>query len=253
MKKRKIIIALILFLLGFAGVLSLLTMDIQLSEATEDLLLQNFTSNQIKWLSLINPTLILLIAVVVGVILHEKVHLKVPIIEALVNKGSKADIGAILKNGLLFGFIAGIILILLEYAFYPLLSAELGNLSQNMHPSVLNRLLYGGITEEILLRFGLMTLLTWIGFKVFKNNKLIFWTAMILTALVFAAGHLPVVIQSIGAPSLLMVLYVLISNLAAGTIYGWLYWKHGLESAFTGHIFTHVVILVVISLKGLLL
>jgi membrane protease YdiL (CAAX protease family) len=61
--------------------------------------------------------------------------------------------------------------------------------------------------------------------------------------LVFAVGHFPIAFHAVGTPSSMLLLYILIGNTIGGVIFGWLYWKKGLESAFIAHILAHVVML----------
>jgi len=42
-------------------------------------------------------------------------------------------------------------------------------------------------------------------------------------------------------PTTGLLLYIFIGNAIGGIIFGWLYWKKGLESAIIAHIFTHVI------------
>jgi hypothetical protein len=72
-----LILGIVLFTLGFIGVLSILTMNIPLSEESSKILLEQFTPEHIKFLTLINPTIMLIGAVLLGVFMHDKVSLNV--------------------------------------------------------------------------------------------------------------------------------------------------------------------------------
>lgn len=70
---------------------------------------------------------------------------------------------------------------------------------------LISGILYGGIIEEILLRLLVMSLFVFLLWKIFAKTtdklnipKWIYVTAIILAAVLFAAGHLPFTIQSIG-------------------------------------------------------
>lgn len=106
----------------------------------------------------------------------------------------------------------------------------------------LGSVLYGGIIEEILLRFGLMTLIIWIASKMTKstNSNGIYIAGIIIAALLFAAGHLPATAQMLGL-SQASVIRTLFLNFLPGIGFGYLYWKHGLAYAMLGHISTHVI------------
>ncbi len=247
--KRKIYLGLVLFGLGFIGILSMLTMDIPLPEEIMEVLQKDFSSNQIKLLTLINPTIMLLVATVLGVVLHENVNLKSPIITGFLkrNYDSKKLI-EISKYGLLMGVLSGVLLLLIQLAYNPFLPNEFIELGEKIKPSIAARFLYGGLTEEILLRFGLMTFIVWLASKVFKSlSPQVYWIGIIISSILFALGHFPIVFQSIDNPSITLMSFILIGNSVSGVLFGWLYWKKGLESAFIGHIITHVVLLLMQS------
>jgi len=81
----------------------------------------------------------------------------------------------------------------------------------------------------------------------------IFWAANILAAVLFGLGHLPAT-KAIGLPlDFLVVTRAIVLNGLLGVGFGWLYWKHGLESAMLGHftadIVLHVIWPIIVSLS----
>ncbi|HJZ66210.1 MAG TPA: CPBP family glutamic-type intramembrane protease [Candidatus Acidoferrum sp.] len=107
------------------------------------------------------------------------------------------------------------------------------------------RILYGGITEELLLRWGSMTFLVWAAWKGLQKGKgaprpAFVVSAIVCSALVFGAGHLPIAIALSGSANLLLITYVVVANSIFGVVAGFLYWKKGLESAMVAHALTHV-------------
>lgn len=245
MKSKKFVLGGILFLLGLSGVLSLLTLEIPLSEEELNLLLEKFTLQQIEFLKLANPLMMLVVAVVLGVIFHDKVHLDVPIIKGIIGKSHNYNLSSIFKNSLGGGAVAGALIVVISAIFNALSPEEFSELGKSIQPSLASRFLYGGFTEEILMRFGLMSFFIWLLSKIFKtNHSSIYWAGILLAALIFSVAHLPVAFQSLGKPSIAMLANILIGNSIGGIIYGWLYWKKGLESAFIAHITTHVVLVI---------
>ena len=243
MNQQKLKLSAILFALGLLGVLSLLTMDMPLSPEIEAILNEKFSPGQIELLLLINPAILLIIAVILGVVFHDKVNLKVPIIENLINKNEN-EINAkdILKYGMAGGVIAGVLLSLTGLIFYPNLPQEFMELGENLKLSLAARFLYGGITEEIITRFGLMSFVIWLFSKIIKGeSNCVYWIGILVAAIIFAFAHFPVAYQAVEQPSTLLLTYIVIGNSIGGIIFGWLYWKKGLESAFIAHIFTHVI------------
>ena len=245
MIKKKILLGIILIILGIIGVASMLTMDIPLPPEAEAILKDKFTAGQIKLLTLINPTILLIIFVVIGTILYQKVNLKVPIIEKLIGiRKESIKTTSILKYGIVGGILSGILLSLIGLVYNPILPAEFIELGESLKPTLVARFLYGGLTEEILMRFGLMTLIVWLCSKIFKGTKpFVFWTGIVIAAIIFAFGHFPIAYQAVDNPTTGLLTYILIGNSIGGIIFGWLYWKKGLESAFIAHIFTHIVMI----------
>lgn len=242
MQKENLFTGLILFFLGMTGVFSLLGMEVTLPAEAEKIVADHFTTRQLKWLSLINPTVLLIITVAGGTILHKKVNLDLPLVKGMIIKEIRGNVGTIVLFGFVGGIIAGILIVLIGAVYAPLLPEEFLKLEENIQTSLAVRFLYGGITEEILMRFGLMTFFVWLLSKIFNSlDAKIYWSGILIAALLFAAGHLPVVFQAVGSPSLLLLSYIMLGNSIGGIIFGWLYWKRGLESAFIAHIFAHVV------------
>ena len=113
------------------------------------------------------------------------------------------------------------------------------------------RLLYGGLTEELLLRWGLMTLIVWTAWRLFQRGKgkpqtVCLIGAIIASSVIFGLGHLPIVFVLVPDASIALVLYVIVGNSCFGLIAGYLYWKNGLESAMIAHMLAHVVMLTAI-------
>lgn len=240
----------LLFLAGFAGILSLLLLD--LSAVLAMVPAREGTELPSPWLlkllSLIQPTVLLALAVFVGVSLSPKVNLSAPAFEALARGRSFI---AALKPQIIPGVIAGLIaavVIVLSWAFLrPFMPVEFVTRAEafNRLVPLPMRLLYGGITEEILLRWGLLTLLVWVAWRVFQRGRhqpgaVCFVGAILISSIVFGVGHLPVAVVIGGQLTLPVVLYVVTANSVFGLMAGYLYWRKGLEAAITAHMVAHV-------------
>lgn len=110
---------------------------------------------------------------------------------------------------------------------------------------------YGGITEELLLRLFAMSLLGWIGWRLFERARpapsaAVFWIANVLAALLFGASHLPAagMLWSV-TPSLAA--RVVLTNAVAGVVYGLIFWRWGIEHAMVCHFFTDVFLHAIFS------
>ncbi|MGF0523660.1 CPBP family glutamic-type intramembrane protease [Agrobacterium pusense] len=60
-------------------------------------------------------------------------------------------------------------------------------------------------------------------------------------AALFAAGHLPFLFTIAAQPRPALVLAVLTGNFVPGLIFGWLFWRRGLEAAILSHGFAHCI------------
>lgn len=104
------------------------------------------------------------------------------------------------------------------------------------------RLLYGGVVEEVLFRWGLMSMLVWVGMTLTgKADVFVMWSAIILTGLLFGLGHIPAYINYGCTSTPAMLLGILGLNMLASVIFGWLFWQYGLEAAMFAHAFLHLV------------
>jgi hypothetical protein len=112
-------------------------------------------------------------------------------------------------------------------------------------------ILYGGIIEEILLRLLVMSLFVLILWKLFAKSRdhlnipnWIYKAAIILAAALFAAGHIPFTVQSIGL-SIPILIRCFVLNGIGGIGFGYLYWKKGLAYSMYAHAATHVFMQVI--------
>ena len=251
-KKKRLF--LILWSAGFVGILSFLLIDLRrlmeivpLPPGTE---VPQMDLTLLKVLSMIQPTAILSIAVLIGVSLAAKVGLSVPVAESIASKGNWfAALKPQIVPGIIGGIVGGVAIVLIAAASKPFLPAEavalIGEFTKLL--PLPTRFLYGGITEELLLRWGLMTLIVWAAWRLFQKGQgspkgWYFVAAILVSSLVFGIGHLPVAFMLFPEPTLALKLFVVAANSTFGLIAGWLYWKIGLESAMIAHILTHIVL-----------
>lgn len=249
----------ILWLAGMSGVLSLLLIDLAALLANLPATAKSempFHPHLIKLLSIVQPTILLSVAIFIGIQLAPQVGLSAPVAEAIATRAS--FVSALKRQalpGVISGFIAGVVILSSWLLSRPFLPHVFVTRAETLNSSMpfLTRLLYGGITEELLLRWGLLTLLVWAAWRLLQKGRgrpqpLYFAGAIVISAIVFGIGHLPVV-SALGVDlTLAIVAFVVLSNSLFGLIAGYLYWKKGLEAAIIAHMTAHVVIITAIHL-----
>ena len=128
--------------------------------------------------------------------------------------------------------VAGVVTVLRPY-----LPAALSAASQAAAPRWVgaSSAFYGGIIEEVLLRWGILTALVLGAKKLRLGGAAGFWIANVFAALLFGLGHLPAARALIGPLTPVVLTYVLVGNGLAGLVFGWVFRRRGLEAAMISH------------------
>lgn len=102
---------------------------------------------------------------------------------------------------------------------------------------------YGAINEEVLLRLFAVSLVSMCLQKITKFSKQkVAIISIIICALIFAFGHLPMLYKIIDIPNACDILRVMVLNSLAGIVFGLLYFRYGLFSAMLSHFMADLVI-----------
>ncbi len=199
-------------------------------------------------IQILQNTVIFAVFIFIGLHLAKRVGLGLPILESwLEGKEIKAYLKSILGISIALGVLAAVLIIGIDLLFSSFAS-PLNKISPPIWQGFLASF-YGGIGEEVIMRLFLMTLLVWISYKIKRTEEdkptdLGVWLAIIMTAIIFGIGHLPAT-AALTQITPLVVARAIILNGIAGVLFGWLYWKKGLESAmishFSGDIILHIV------------
>jgi hypothetical protein len=244
----------ILWIAGMTGILSLLLVDLcallrslPVTAGKE----MPFPPLIMGVLSLIQPTVLMSLAVVVGTTLAHKVRLSAPVAEAAAAQASLVSaLRPQIFSGVIGGIVGGIAILaswVLWKPFLPTLFVIEAEKFNRFMP-FLTRLLYGGITEELLLRWGVMTLLVWVSWRLFQGGQgrpraIYFVCAIVISAVIFGIGHLPIAVALGAGFTIPIVAYIIIANSIFGLIAGYLYWQKGLEAAIIAHMSAHLIIM----------
>ncbi len=206
-------------------------------------------------ISIIQSSILFALAIYIGLKLSVRIGLETPILENYFKGGKvQTDTKSNLFKSFLLGLLASALIIFFDVVFKYL---GVGiSLSMNQIPPLWQRLfatLYGGISEEILLRLFFMTLIVWLIGKIASyktdivKNNYIMWFAIIFAAIIFGLGHLPIT-SSITNLTPLVIFRAILLNGIGGIIFGWLFWKKGLEYAMISHFTADIVIIVIFPL-----
>jgi membrane protease YdiL (CAAX protease family) len=214
----------------------------------------------IQWLE---TTILYGILAAIGLLIANRIGLGLPFLESwLAGKPEWDRVRKFALPAIIAGVLAGIVIVVLDsVVFGPQLSAELKQLritipASSLAPPAWQGFLasfYGGTTEEILLRLFLLSLFAWIGKFINhtpdgRPGKAALWTANILSAILFGLGHLPATAAA-GLPlDALVITRAVVLNGLAGLVFGWFYWKHGLEAAMVSHFSADIILHVIVPL-----
>ncbi len=104
------------------------------------------------------------------------------------------------------------------------------------------RFVPGALYDEVLYRLFGMTALVWLLARLgLRRGPALFWPAILLTAFVLyplgALGYF----RQLDWTGLTVAREVALHG-AAGTLWGWLYWRHGWLAGVTGHIAAHLAL-----------
>jgi len=186
-----------------------------------------------------------------GLLLTQKIGFNLPLIEAcLKGKEWRPVLKSIAAPALAWGVVVAFSIYVVDILF-TFLGATLTT-HQNYAPlwQTLLASFYGGITEEVIMRLFFMSLIIWIGMKMLRQSVpkgYGIWVAIVLVAIVFGLGHLPIT-ASLTSLSPIIVTRAIILNGIGGVVFGWLFWKKGLESAMIAHFATDIVLLSILPM-----
>ncbi len=203
-------------------------------------------------IQIIQASLFFSIAIFFGLFLGKKVGLGAPIIEDWLNRESVKDrLKPVLITSIVLGLLVGILLFVLDrFAFAVFVEPVTASQAE---PPLWQRFLvcfYGGIGEEIAMRLFLMTLIVWISYKIArtkdsKPTNLGIWSAIIIISVVFGLGHLPMTAKLMDITPVVVIRAIILNGIA-GVVFGWLYWKKGLESAIISHFSADIILHVIL-------
>jgi len=180
--------------------------------------------------------IVVAIAVAAGTWLAPSVGLATPLIDAVLSRqpfvGRARSVAGIAVG---LGVLAALAVFAIDAAFASLVPSRETTPAISAPPLWTGVLaaLYGGLTEEIVVHYGVMSLLVWLLTKVVPGPRA-YWAAIGGAAVVLGLGHLSAIAAALPLTSL-VVTRAIVLNGVAGVVFGWLYWHRGLEAAMLSH------------------
>lgn len=203
--------------------------------------------------AIVQSAVLVSLAVWAGVVWSGPLGLGAPVIEAAL---SRSDAWSPFKRQLLPAAIAGIATGAILLVYPRTIPAELVAAIRTMTIPLFAKVLYGGVVEEVLMRWGLMTTLVWLLWRFVQKKAGPPRTgyvigAMLFAAISFGAGHLPAAAALLGGHlTMPVVVPIMIANGVPGMMFGYLYWRYGIEAAMMAHALGHVVFVAAAAYSG---
>lgn len=203
-------------------------------------------------LSMAQSTVMLSVAILVGLIVSKRIGLKIPLLSNLIAGDLRAqDVTSMAKNAIPAGVFAAFAIIALDWAGNELVDL---NFPETLAPIWQGALasLYGGVVEEILMRLFLMSVMVWLAGFIWKSadgkpTPFAFWIGILGSAVLFGVAHLPATALLVEVTPF-VILRAIVLNGIGGVVFGWLFWKRGLESAMLAHFSADIVLHVALPL-----
>ena len=255
----------VFFILWIASILATLALLPYLLELQSGILAQLQSSIPLPLLialQMVQNAIFFAIMIFGGMFFAGRVGLGTPILDSLTRGESIASkMRAILPLSIILGVTGTLFVLGLEFFYFqPAMMKELGDTAaalnlQNAQPAAWKGFLasfYGGIAEEIQVRLLVMSFFAWLGRFISKTMEgkptaAVVWIANILAAVLFGLGHLPTMALLVPLTPLVITRAVVLNGLL-GIVFGWLYWKRGLESAMISHFSADIVLHVLLAL-----
>src|SRR6185312_2543650 len=198
-----------------------------------------------RWALLINPAILLVAMAFIGSWAAPRCGLRSLVADRLAGVGGLAS-GRDLLGTLAIGGVLGVFGTLLDQMTAPLWqgSSTIPSLGSAWSPAALiSGVLYGGVVEEAMMRWGGMSLLVWAIWRLAARSSPLppRWALVIgaiASAVLFAAGHLPAVALASDL-TLPLVLRILGLNAGVGLVFAFLFASRNLESAIGAHMGFH--------------
>ena len=235
--KKNLCFIILLAVFGLVGgyFTSLYSLESLAPEMIEEAVAQLGSTDMLILVSTLQSLSYALVLGLVGKALAEKIGLW---------RSPRLEAGPV-SSAVVVSLIVGVAIILPDLLFF-------NNFSDILRESYLTKptlnyiiasLTYGGVIEEVMLRLFFMSLIAFIIMKLSKRSEPTdaqIIVANFIAAVLFAAGHLPATITTLGISGMLIFRCFLLNG-TAGLFFGRLYRKYGLLYSCLAHAGAHIV------------
>lgn len=219
----------------------LLSIDIPVIFVTET----GFQPHQLKMMSILQASVLTLIAVAIGFWAGPRLGLRSMIVEGtppfsplilvFLGLGLVSGVGFWGMDWVLTNQLSRLI------SFQFVHNAQLADLEALATPMM--RLAYGGVTEEILARYGLLSAVAVTANMLLKRRRLAIGLAIVVSSFVFGLGHLPAIMAFVpDAPSVFLIKTAVL-NAAIASLLAMVFVMHSLEASMVTHAGFHFALL----------
>uniref|UniRef100_UPI0026027E49 CPBP family glutamic-type intramembrane protease n=1 Tax=uncultured Legionella sp. TaxID=210934 RepID=UPI0026027E49 len=180
-----------------------------------------------------------------GAVLSTRTGLNAPVLEAiLAGKANISSIQSILLPTFLYAFGGLIIFCLFYYGVVASILDEQSFLAMKKMRSAIGLdgcVLYGGVVEEVIVRWGLLNVVVFFALMFAKQiNNTIIVLSIFVSGLLFVIGQIPAYVAA-GCISSRRFLYsFVLLSLFQSLLFGFLFWQYGLVAAILGHMLFHI-------------
>jgi hypothetical protein len=226
--------------LGLVGVASLMLLPLPPDIGSRIPAISDWPPSALKALLLLNPALLVIVMAMIGAALAHRVGLGSLVAGTASRRGGAGTLARCAVSGGALGIgLAAVDALILPHLGEA--GQRLSSTSASGGLALAVGVWYGGLAEEVMLRWGSMSLVAWglSSLPGWRRKHFAIAMAAVVAAGLFAAAHLPALAAHVELTPL-VVARTLLLNGVAGLVYGWLFWRHHLEAAMASHSATHL-------------
>lgn len=131
--------------------------------------------------------------------------------------------------------------LLIYYGFFrPFLGKAFYKIEKHRNSiGIATRILYASVVEELIFRWGIMSLLLWLTQSIL-TDRISVLSSIVVSSLIFTLAHYQG--SSIAGKSFTLYSYIFIGNMLVGVICGWQFYENGIFAAILVHMCFHLIL-----------